>query len=149
RLRGWGESSDAHHMSAPHPEGLGARLAMRDALARAGIGASDIGYLNLHGTATPANDAAESRAVAALFPDTLHASSTKGWTGHTVGAAGIVESVFGLLALAHGLLPGTLGSAWPGDGMPRDSMPRDGMPDEGMLDDGMPDEGMPDPANGP
>jgi 3-oxoacyl-[acyl-carrier-protein] synthase-1 len=113
QLRGWGESSDAHHMSAPHPEGLGARLAMRDALARAGIQPGDLGYLNLHGTATPANDAAEALAVAALFPDTLHASSTKAWTGHTLGAAGIVESVFALLALEHGLLPGTLGGDTP------------------------------------
>lgn len=112
-LCGYGESSDAHHMSAPHPEGLGARLAMRDALARAGIGAGEVGYLNLHGTATPANDHIESAAVAALFPDTLHASSTKGWTGHTLGAAGIVESVFALLALERGLLPGTLNSATP------------------------------------
>ncbi|MFS8064390.1 MAG: beta-ketoacyl-[acyl-carrier-protein] synthase family protein [Luteimonas sp.] len=111
QLRGYGESSDAHHMSAPHPEGLGARLAMGDALARAGVAATRVGYLNLHGTATPANDAVEARAVAALFPDTLHASSTKGWTGHTLGAAGIVESVFAMLALEYGLLPGTLHSA--------------------------------------
>ena len=110
QLRGYGESSDAHHMSAPHPEGLGARLAMADALARAGIDAADVGYLNLHGTATPANDAIEAAAVASLFPDTLHASSTKGWTGHTLGAAGIVESVIALLALETGLLPGTLNS---------------------------------------
>jgi 3-oxoacyl-[acyl-carrier-protein] synthase-1 len=111
QLRGYGESSDAHHMSAPHPQGLGARLAMTDALARAGIAASEVGYLNLHGTATPANDAVEARAVAALFPDTLHAGSTKGWTGHTLGAAGIVESVFALIALEDGLLPGTLNSS--------------------------------------
>jgi 3-oxoacyl-[acyl-carrier-protein] synthase-1 len=111
QLRGYGESSDAHHMSAPHPEGLGARLAMGDALMRAGVAAAEVGYLNLHGTATPANDAVEARAVAAMFPDTLHASSTKGWTGHTLGAAGIVESVFALLALEHGLLPGTLHSS--------------------------------------
>ena len=110
QLRGYGESSDAHHMSAPHPEGLGARLAMGDALARAGIDAAQVGYLNLHGTATPANDAIEARAVAALFPDTLHASSTKGWTGHTLGAAGIVESVFALIALEDGVLPGILNS---------------------------------------
>jgi 3-oxoacyl-[acyl-carrier-protein] synthase-1 len=110
QLRGYGESSDAHHMSTPHPEGLGARLAMADALARAGIEASAVGYLNLHGTATPANDAVEARAVAALFPDTLHAGSTKGWTGHTLGAAGIVESIFALIALQDGLLPGTLNS---------------------------------------
>lgn len=113
RLRGYGESSDAHHMSAPHPEGLGAQLAMRDALARAGIGASEVGYLNLHGTATPANDSIEAHAVAGMFPEHLHASSTKGWTGHTLGAAGIVESVIALLALENGLLPGTLNSVIP------------------------------------
>jgi 3-oxoacyl-[acyl-carrier-protein] synthase-1 len=110
QLRGYGESSDAHHMSAPHPEGLGARLAMQGALRCAGIDAGDIGYLNLHGTATPANDKVEALAVASMFPPTLHASSTKGWTGHTLGAAGIVESAFALLALEHGLLPGTLNS---------------------------------------
>lgn len=113
QLRGYGESSDAHHMSAPHPEGLGARLAMRDALARAGIDASEVGYLNLHGTATPANDSIEAQAVAGMFPESLHAGSTKGWTGHTLGAAGIVESVIALLALENGLLPGTLNSATP------------------------------------
>jgi 3-oxoacyl-[acyl-carrier-protein] synthase I len=113
QLRGYGESSDAHHMSTPHPQGLGARLAMGDALARAGISADAVGYLNLHGTATPANDAVEACAVAALFPDTLHASSTKGWTGHTLGAAGIVESIFALIALQEGLLPGTLNSSDP------------------------------------
>jgi 3-oxoacyl-[acyl-carrier-protein] synthase-1 len=83
---------------------------MTDALARAGIDAAEVGYLNLHGTATPANDAVEARAVAALFPESLHASSTKGWTGHTLGAAGIVESVFALIALEDGLLPGTINS---------------------------------------
>ncbi|MEN4902684.1 beta-ketoacyl-[acyl-carrier-protein] synthase family protein [Luteimonas sp. TWI662] len=110
QLRGYGESSDAHHMSTPHPEGLGALLAMRGALARGGIDAAQVGYLNLHGTSTPANDAVEAHAVDALFPATLHASSTKGWTGHTLGAAGIVESVFALTALEHGLLPGILES---------------------------------------
>lgn len=112
-LLGYGESSDAHHMSAPHPEGLGARLAMRDALARAGIAADSVDYLNLHGTATPANDSIEAQAVAALFGEGLHASSTKGWTGHTLGAAGIVESVIALLALETGLMPGILNSADP------------------------------------
>ena len=70
-------------------------------------------YLNLHGTATPANDSVEALAVAALFPEALHASSTKGWTGHTLGAAGIVESVIALLALEHGELPGILNSDTP------------------------------------
>ncbi|PJK09323.1 beta-ketoacyl-[acyl-carrier-protein] synthase II [Lysobacteraceae bacterium NML120232] len=112
-LAGFGESSDAHHMSAPHPQGLGAQLSMRDALARGGIQAEQLGYLNLHGTSTPANDRVEALAVDAMFPASLHASSTKGWTGHTLGAAGIVESVFALLALEHGFLPGTLGSHTP------------------------------------
>ncbi len=110
-LQGYGESSDAHHMSAPHPQGLGARLAMKAALARADIDAGAVGYLNLHGTATPANDAIEAAAVADLFPGSLHASSTKGWTGHTLGAAGIVESVIALISLSEGWLPGTLNSA--------------------------------------
>ncbi|SEM39221.1 3-oxoacyl-[acyl-carrier-protein] synthase-1 [Pseudoxanthomonas sp. GM95] len=113
QLRGYGESSDAHHMSAPHPEGLGAQLAMRDALARAGIDAAQLDYLNLHGTSTPANDSVEAIAVAAMFPDSLHAASTKAWTGHTLGAAGIVESVFALIALESGQLPGTLNSSLP------------------------------------
>jgi 3-oxoacyl-[acyl-carrier-protein] synthase-1 len=113
QLRGYGESSDAHHMSAPHPQGLGAQLAMRDALARAKLDPDAVGYLNLHGTATPANDSVEALAVSALFPDSLHASSTKGWTGHTLGAAGIVESVIALLALEHGELPGILNSSTP------------------------------------
>ena len=112
-LYGYGESSDAHHMSAPHPQGLGAQLAMRGALDTAGLDAAAVGYLNLHGTATPANDSVEAAAVAAIFPDTLHASSTKAWMGHTLGAAGIVESVIALLALRDGLLPGTLNSAVP------------------------------------
>jgi 3-oxoacyl-[acyl-carrier-protein] synthase I len=113
QLRGYGESSDAHHMSAPHPQGLGAQLAMQQALQRAGVEPAAVGYLNLHGTSTPANDSIEASAVAALFPASLHASSTKGWTGHTLGAAGIVESCIALLALEHGLLPGTLNSSQP------------------------------------
>jgi 3-oxoacyl-[acyl-carrier-protein] synthase-1 len=113
QLCGYGESSDAHHMSAPHPEGLGARLAMRAALQRAGVDATEVGYMNLHGTSTPANDSIEATAINALFPASLHASSTKGWTGHTLGAAGIVESAIALLALADGELPGTLNSELP------------------------------------
>ncbi|MDQ3268805.1 MAG: beta-ketoacyl-[acyl-carrier-protein] synthase family protein [Pseudomonadota bacterium] len=112
-LRGYGESSDAHHMSTPHPQGAGAYSAMHDALARAGIPADAVGYLNLHGTATPANDSIEAAAVARLFPADLHASSTKGWTGHTLGAAGIVESVIALIALQYGVLPGILNSDAP------------------------------------
>lgn len=107
-LIGYGESSDAHHMSTPHPEGLGARAALADAMERADITASDVGYINLHGTASQKNDEVEARVVADLFSSDTVASSTKGWTGHTLGAAGIVEAGITLLALEHGLLPGTL-----------------------------------------
>jgi 3-oxoacyl-[acyl-carrier-protein] synthase-1 len=109
-LLGYGESSDAHHMSSPHPDGLGARAALRDALASARLRADEIDYINLHGTATPRNDEVEARVVADLFPPDTVASSTKGWTGHTLGAAGIVEAAISLLALEHDLLPGTLNS---------------------------------------
>jgi 3-oxoacyl-[acyl-carrier-protein] synthase-1 len=107
-LLGVGESSDAHHMSSPHPEGLGARISMQQALESAQLDASDIDYVNLHGTATPSNDAAESKAVAALFGSGTPCSSTKGATGHTLGAAGGLEAVICALALQHGLLPGGL-----------------------------------------
>ncbi len=113
RLLGYGESSDAHHMSSPHPEGLGARLSMQAALTRAGCDATAVDYINLHGTATPKNDEIEGAAVAAVFPASTRASSTKGWTGHTLGAAGIVESVIAMDALVTGLLPGTLGCETP------------------------------------
>ncbi len=105
-LMGLGESSDAHHMSSPHPEGLGARLAMQDALKTARLAAADIDYINLHGTATQNNDAAEALAVAAVFGSATPCSSTKGATGHTLGAAGGIETVICALALQHGLLPG-------------------------------------------
>lgn len=109
-LLGSGESSDAYHMSSPHPEGLGAQMAMAAALRSAGLGAADIDYINLHGTATPANDAAEGKAVGALFGGATPASSTKGATGHTLGAAGAVEAVICALALTHGVLPGSPGT---------------------------------------
>ena len=109
-LLGTGESSDAYHMSSPHPEGLGAKLAMQAALRSAGLGAADIDYINLHGTSTPANDAAEGKAVAALFGNTVPCSSTKGATGHTLGAAGAVEAVICALALTDDFLPGSPGT---------------------------------------
>lgn len=104
-LLGIGESSDAYHMSSPHPEGLGARMAMQDALRMAGLMPGDIDYINLHGTATQSNDAAEGKAVSALFGTGTPCSSTKGATGHTLGAAGGVEAVICALALQHDLLP--------------------------------------------
>ncbi|MGH8186747.1 MAG: beta-ketoacyl-[acyl-carrier-protein] synthase family protein, partial [Steroidobacteraceae bacterium] len=109
-LLGYGESSDAHHMSTPHPEGRGARLALEAALGRAQLAPDGIDYINLHGTASQKNDEIEARIVAELFPARTFASSTKGWTGHTLGAAGIVEAAISLLALEHGILPGTLNS---------------------------------------
>jgi len=108
-LLGIGESSDAYHMSSPHPEGLGARLAMQQALESAGLSPADIDYINLHGTATPSNDAAEAKAVTAVFGDaTPPCSSSKGATGHTLGAAGAVEAVICALALQHAFIPGGL-----------------------------------------
>ncbi len=104
-LHGVGESSDAHHMSSPHPEGLGAQQAMQAALKAAGLQPEDIGYINLHGTATPSNDAAEGKAVHALFGDRTPCSSTKGATGHTLGAAGGVEAIICALAMRHGEIP--------------------------------------------
>jgi 3-oxoacyl-[acyl-carrier-protein] synthase I len=105
---GYGETSDAHHMSAPHPDGAGARLAIEQALERAGRRPEDIAYINLHGTATPKNDAVEACVVAEMFPDTTRASSTKGWTAHTLGAAGCLEAIISWLSLETGLIPGTL-----------------------------------------
>ena len=105
-LLGAGESSDAYHMSSPHPEGLGAHMAMAAALKAAGLQAGAIDYINLHGTATPSNDAAEGKAVVALFGDRVPCSSTKGATGHTLGAAGGLEAIIGALALQQGFLPG-------------------------------------------
>ncbi len=107
---GVGESSDAYHMSSPHPEGAGAQLAMQRALASAGLQPDDIDYINLHGTATKANDASEGRAVANVFGTRTPGSSTKGWTGHLLGAAGITEAVISMLAIEHGFMPGSLGT---------------------------------------
>jgi 3-oxoacyl-[acyl-carrier-protein] synthase-1 len=99
-LLGAGASCDAHHISAPEPSGRGARTAMQLALDHAGLEAAQIGYLNLHGTATPLNDAMESLAVRAVFPDGVPCSSTKPLTGHTLGAAGALEAAFCWLTLA-------------------------------------------------
>jgi len=108
RLAGWGETSDAHHMSAPDPTGQGAMRSMRAALARAGLQPQAIDYLNLHGTATPHNDAMESLAVAEVLGQTVPVSSTKPMTGHTLAAAGAIEAAIGWLTLVdnpQGLLP--------------------------------------------
>jgi 3-oxoacyl-[acyl-carrier-protein] synthase-1 len=102
RLAGYGETSDAHHISAPHPEGLGAEAAMRAALANAGLQPADIDYINLHGTATEHNDQMESHAVARVFGSAIPCGSTKPLTGHTLGAAGALEAIFCYLTLMQG-----------------------------------------------
>jgi 3-oxoacyl-[acyl-carrier-protein] synthase I len=107
-LLGHGESSDAHHLSAPDPAGTGAEAALDLALARAGLTTADIDHVHLHGTATPKNDEVEARLLARRFGPGLPASATKGMTGHTLGAAGVLGAVFGLLALETGTLPGTV-----------------------------------------
>ncbi|HET7560855.1 MAG TPA: beta-ketoacyl-ACP synthase [Rhodanobacteraceae bacterium] len=112
RLIGYGESSDAHHMSTPHPDARGALAALDDALARAGINADAVDYINLHGTATPKNDEVEAK-VLSRFPAHTRASSTKGFTGHTLGAAGALEAVLSLLAIEHGCVPPSLGCSIP------------------------------------
>jgi 3-oxoacyl-[acyl-carrier-protein] synthase-1 len=107
-LLGYGESSDAWHMSHPHPDGKGAVLAMQRALERAQLSPDDIDYINLHGTASAANDFIETLALSEVFTARTHASSTKGWTGHALGTAGILEAVITLQAMQHDLMPGTL-----------------------------------------
>ena len=117
-LLGYGESSDAYHMSSPHPEGRGATMAMEMALAKAGLAPADIDYINLHGTATPSNDAAEGAAVAKLFGNHVACSSTKGATGHVLGAAGGLEAVIGALAIQYDLMPGGLNVTQPDPALP-------------------------------
>lgn len=110
-LAGFGQSADAYHMTAPVPGGAGAQLAMRDALADAGVELEDVDYVNAHGTSTPANDATETAALRSLFgphADDLLVSSTKSMTGHTLGAAGAIEAVICLLACREGKVPPTI-----------------------------------------
>jgi 3-oxoacyl-[acyl-carrier-protein] synthase-1 len=107
-LLGYGESADAHHMSSPHPEGKGAFMAMQQATAMGGVSPKDVGYINLHGTGTQANDVSECLAVHNLVGCEVPVSSTKGYFGHTLGAAGIVESLVSVLALQNQRLPENL-----------------------------------------
>src|SRR5450755_24179 len=127
-VAGWGCSADAYHMTAPHPEGLGAVAAMEAALSDAGLKPSAVDYVNAHGTATLANDRAEGLALGALFkaPGPL-VSSTKGATGHTLGAAGAMEAVFCALALSTGFVPYTLGLSEPDAAFPLRHVPRGGV----------------------
>jgi 3-oxoacyl-[acyl-carrier-protein] synthase I len=113
-LLGVGESSDAHHMTAPHPEGLGARMAMARALAGAGVATEEVDQINVHGTGTVMNDETESRAIRDLFggslPSSLAVVATKGYTGHMLGAAGATEAVFVAASIERGLLPASVGA---------------------------------------
>ncbi|MGH8093492.1 MAG: beta-ketoacyl-[acyl-carrier-protein] synthase family protein [Chthoniobacterales bacterium] len=106
-ISGYGISTDNHHLTQPHPSGIGPRLAMERALQSAGLEPDEIGYINAHGTATPFNDAAEGKAIAELF-GRVPISSTKGMMGHSLGAAGAIETVFTILALRDGLLPANI-----------------------------------------
>jgi 3-oxoacyl-[acyl-carrier-protein] synthase I len=109
-LEAVGESSDAYHISAPHPEGVGARLAMQRALEQAGVSAGSVDYVNAHGTGTKLNDSAEAQAIGSLLGRSLPVVSTKAYTGHMLGAAGATEAVFTLMSLQHGFVPQSLGA---------------------------------------
>lgn len=109
-LEGVGESSDSYHVSAPHPEGLGARLAMERALEEAGVPAESVEHVNAHGTGTKLNDDAESKAIAALCGTDVPVVSTKGYTGHMLGAAGGTEAAFAVMAITDGFIPASLGA---------------------------------------
>ncbi|HEY6877757.1 MAG TPA: beta-ketoacyl synthase N-terminal-like domain-containing protein [Polyangiales bacterium] len=110
QLASVGESSDAHAMSAPHPEGTGAVAAMTDALARAGLHPSQVDYVNAHGTGTPQNDVAEGRALLTALGGDVAISSSKGATGHTLGACGAIEAVLCAQAIVSGRLPPSTGA---------------------------------------
>jgi 3-oxoacyl-[acyl-carrier-protein] synthase II len=110
-LRGYGLSNDAHHFTAPDPDGQGATLCMKMALADAGIPPSDVDYINAHGTSTPLNDATETMAIKSVFGDhafKVAVSSTKSMTGHLLGAAGAVEAAFSCLSIRDGIIPPTI-----------------------------------------
>jgi len=108
---GSGATADAHHMTAPHPEGLGAMNVMKMAINDAKLNPEDIDYVNVHGTSTPLGDIAETIAIKRVFGDhatKLNISSTKSMTGHLLGAAGAIESIAGIMALNHGIIPPTI-----------------------------------------
>jgi 3-oxoacyl-[acyl-carrier-protein] synthase II len=110
-VAGFGATADAHHITAPRPDGDGAVQAMAMALADGGLANEQVGYINAHGTSTPANDRMETAAIRALFGDhaeRLAVSSTKSMTGHLLGAAAAVEAVFSIMALQQGILPPTI-----------------------------------------
>ena len=107
-LAGFGQSGDAYHMTMPHPDGLGCRLAMEAALKDAAVSAEDVNYVNGHSTSTPAGDVLESKAIETLLGENTVVSATKSMTGHALGAAGGLEAVFSVMALKEGMLPPTI-----------------------------------------
>ena len=107
-ILGWGESSDAYHMSTPDPDGRGAEAAMRSALSRASLEPDAIDYISLHGTGTVINDKVENVAIERVFGTSTPASSTKAWTGHTLGASGILGVLIGSIAIREGFAPKNL-----------------------------------------
>jgi len=110
-LAGGGMSADAHHMTAPHPEGLGAYLVMKNCLEDAGVTADEVDHINMHGTSTPLGDIAESNAIARLFGEhafDIQINSTKSMTGHLLGAAGVIEAIAALHTIIHGIVPPTI-----------------------------------------
>ena len=107
-ILGYGESSDAYHMTSPQPDGRGMAQSMGMALECSGLKANQISYINLHGTATQTNDKAEDKAVVKIFGSSTPCSSTKGWTGHTLGAAGIAEAIICSICLNNNFIPGSL-----------------------------------------
>jgi 3-oxoacyl-[acyl-carrier-protein] synthase II len=130
-IAGYGMSADAYHISAPHPEGVGAELVMKNALADAGIAGEEIGYINAHGTSTPLGDMAEVEAIKRVFGDhayKLAVSSTKSSTGHLLGAAGGLEAGILALSLRHQILPPTLNLDNPSEGCDLDFVPHKARP---------------------
>jgi len=107
RLAGYGASADAHHATAPHPQGAGAERAIVAALADAGIAPDEVDHVNAHGTSTPLNDVAEARTLRRVLGDGFSVTSTKGVTGHSLGAAGAIEAAFSVLTISNGLTPPT------------------------------------------
>jgi 3-oxoacyl-[acyl-carrier-protein] synthase II len=115
---GGGMSADAHHLTAPHPEGLGARNVMVAALEDAGMSPEDVDYVNVHGTSTPLGDVAETKAIQQVFGDhaySMNISSTKSMTGHLLGAAGAIEGIACILAIQNGIVPPTINFEHPDD----------------------------------
>jgi 3-oxoacyl-[acyl-carrier-protein] synthase-1 len=110
RVLGVGESSDAYHMTAPHPEGLGARLAMERALADAALEPARVDHINAHATGTTQNDSAEARAIHSLLGAETRVVATKGYTGHLLGAAGATEIIFSVAAIERALVPASVGA---------------------------------------